>query len=60
MHIYMYVCKCVSVCLCVYIRDASFIIIMEICTITLSRETKEKLLKQRNKFWIMKIETLKP
>ena len=41
-------------------RDASFIIIEQIRNSTLSRETKKNLLKQRDNFWILKLETLKP
>ena len=41
-------------------RDASFIIIEQIRNCTLSRETKKNLLKQRENFWILKLETLKP
>ena len=44
----------------IFNRDASFIIIKQIRKSTLSREAKENLLKQRENFWIMKLETLKP
>ena len=44
----------------IFNRDASFIIIAQIRKSTLSRETKKNLLKQRENFWILKLETLKP
>ena len=44
----------------IFNRGGSFIIIEEIRKNTLSRETKKNLLKQREYFWILKFETLKP
>ena len=44
----------------VFNRNASFIIIKQIRKSNLSRETKKNLLKQRQNFWILKLETLKP
>ena len=41
----------------IFDRDASFIIIEQICKSTLSRETKKNLLKQRENFWMLKLET---
>ena len=39
--------------------DASFIIIEQIGKSPLTKETKKKLFKQRENFWIMKLEKLK-
>ena len=44
----------------IFNRDASFIITEQIRKSTLSRETKNNLLTQRENFWILKLETLKP
>ena len=41
----------------IFDRDASFIIIEQICKSTLSRETKKNVLKQRENFWMLKLET---
>ena len=40
--------------------EANFIIIEQIHKNTLSRETKKKLFKQRENFWILKLKTLNP
>ena len=44
----------------IFNRDASFIIIEQICKSTLSRKTKKNLLKRWENFWILKLETFKP
>ena len=44
----------------IFNRNASFIIIEQIDKISSSRETKKKLLNQRENFWVIKTETLKP
>ena len=44
----------------IFNRDARFIIIEQIRKSTLSRETKKTLLRQRENFWILKLEILKP
>ena len=44
----------------IFHRDGSFIIIEQIRKSTLSRETKKNLLKQRENFWTLKLETFKP
>ena len=44
----------------VFTRDTSLIIIEQIHKSTLTRWTKKNLLKQRENFWILKLETLKP
>ena len=44
----------------IFNRDATFIIIEQIHKSMLSRETKKNLLIQRENFWILKLETLKP
>ena len=44
----------------IFNRNASFVRIEQIHKSTLSRETKKNLLKQRENFWILKLETLKP
>ena len=41
-------------------KDAKFTIIEEIRSKTLSKEAKKELLKQRENFWILKLETLTP
>ena len=43
----------------IFNRDAFFVITQQIRKSTLSRETKKNLLKQRENFLILKIETLK-
>ena len=44
----------------IFNRDASFIIVEQIRKSTLSRDTMKNLLKERENFWILKLETLKP
>ena len=44
----------------IFNRDTSFIINEQTRKNPSRRETKKKLLKQREKFWVMKLETLKP
>ena len=44
----------------IFNRDASFLIIRQIRKSTLSRGTKKNLLKQRENFWILKLQALKP
>lgn len=44
----------------IFNRKASFIIIEQIDKISSSRNTKKKLLKQIENFWVIKTETLKP
>ena len=43
----------------IFSRSASFIIIKQIRKSILRRETKKNLLKPRENFWILKLETLK-
>ena len=44
----------------IFNRDVSFIIIEHTRKSTLVRETNKNLLKQRENFWILKLEALKP
>ena len=44
----------------IFDRDASLILNEQTRKNGLRRKTKKKLLKQREKFWVMKLETLKP
>ena len=44
----------------IFNRDVSFVIIEQMRKSTLTKKTKKKLLKHTEKFWIIKLETLKP
>ena len=44
----------------IFNRDVSFIIIDQMRKSTLTKKTKKMLLKHTEKFWIIKLETLKP